>query len=133
MSGGTRKSASACARRSPRSARSTAQARMRSTTSRSPTSAPRSVVPRNVYVTSRIQDSPSAGEDDLAHVLPLLDEPVRRRGVDQRERLPDDRLDAPGLAVGEEPEHLPAEQVDPVPEVPAVHAYHGLVVVHELH
>src|SRR5437016_1129860 len=48
ISGGTRKSASARARRSLRSARWRAQARFRSTTSASPTSAPRRVVPRKV-------------------------------------------------------------------------------------
>src|SRR5258706_2264225 len=53
------------------------------------------------------EDPPaSAGEDDLAHVLPLLEEAMRFRRVDEREGLRDHGPDVSTIVVGEEPEHL---------------------------
>src|SRR6185436_11025373 len=57
---------------------------------------------------------------------------MRLRGLDQRERLADDGLDAPRAVVGEEADHLAPQHPDVIPEVTEIHADDGLVVVHEL-
>src|SRR6185503_9315392 len=104
----------------------------------SPATAPRSRVPpdappsRPPPTQDAVLGRHSTRQDDFADVLPFLHEAMRLRGLDQRERLADDGLDASRAVVGEEADHLASQHPDVIPEVTEIHADDGLVVVHEL-